>query len=216
MENYIYPDTHEMIDLHDTLEELLSRETYDIGFGLGARVDTDPDLHYLLEVLFTPVEARCAYLDIWGDKEYPDIITDIKNGNFMDISVKEFEEKRAGWVKEIRETEHPMLRIVKAIKYGREVNDWEVKQHLMSLVSRQKDLLVYMDVCGNMIANGFTLTQISKAVPWVELSDIYGLSLMSESPLELTQEEREVVEREYRKTGKPTVLKKVFGEVEQK
>lgn len=216
MENYIYPDTHDMIDLHDTLEKLLSKENYDINFGLGAKVDADPDLHYLLEVLFTPVEGRCACLDIWGAKEYPDIITDLRNGNFMSISMEKFEEKRAGWVKEIRETKHPMLRIAKAIKYGREVNDWEVKQHLMSLVSKQKDLLIYMDVCGNMIDNGFTLTQISKAVPWVELSDIYGLSLMLDLPLDLTQEEREAVEREYRKTGKPAVLKKVFGEVEQK
>lgn len=66
MENYVYPDTHEMFDLHDTLEELISKESYDIGLGLGSRVDSDPDLEYLLEVLFTPVEARCSYLDIWG------------------------------------------------------------------------------------------------------------------------------------------------------
>ena len=111
-----------MIDLHDTLEKLLSKETHDINFGLGAKVDADPDLHYLLEVLFTPVEGRCACLDIWGAKEYPDIITDIKSGNFMDMSVKEFEEKRARWVKEIRETKHPMLRIAKAIKYRKNVH----------------------------------------------------------------------------------------------
>lgn len=48
MENYVYPDTHEMFDLHDTLEELISKESYDIGLGLGSRVDSDPDLEYLL------------------------------------------------------------------------------------------------------------------------------------------------------------------------
>ena len=37
MENYVYPDTHEMFDLHDTLEELISKESYDIGLGLGSR-----------------------------------------------------------------------------------------------------------------------------------------------------------------------------------
>ena len=94
MENYVYPDTHEMFDLHDTLEELISKESYDIGLGLGSRVDSDPDLEYLLEVLFTPAEARCSYLDIWGSKKYPDIITDIKDGKFMDMSMEEFEEKR--------------------------------------------------------------------------------------------------------------------------
>ena len=50
MENYVYPDTHEMFDLHDTLEELISKESYDIGLELGSRVDADPDLEYLLEV----------------------------------------------------------------------------------------------------------------------------------------------------------------------
>lgn len=110
------PDTHEMFDLYDTLEELISKESHDIGLGLGSRVDADPDLEYLLEVLFTPVEARCSYLDIWGSKKYPDIITDIKDGKFMDMSMEEFEEKREKWVKEIRETDHPMLRIVKAIR----------------------------------------------------------------------------------------------------
>ncbi len=110
------PDTHEMFDLYDILEELISKESHDIGLELGSRVDADPDLEYLLEVLFTPVEARCSYLDIWGTKKYPDIITDIKDGKFMDMSMEEFEEKRKKWVKEIRETAHPMLRIVKAIR----------------------------------------------------------------------------------------------------
>lgn len=110
------PDTHEMFDLYDILEELISKESHDIGLELGSRVDADPDLEYLLKVLFTPVEARCSYLDIWGTKKYPDIITDIKDGKFMDMSMEEFEEKRKKWVKEIRETAHPMLRIVKAIR----------------------------------------------------------------------------------------------------
>ena len=45
-------DTHEMFDLYDTLEELISKESHDIGLGFGSRVDADPDLEYLLEVLF--------------------------------------------------------------------------------------------------------------------------------------------------------------------
>ena len=174
MENYVYPDTHEMFDLHDTLEELISKESYDIGLGLGSRVDSDPDLEYLLEVLFTPVEARCSYLDIWGSKKYPDIITDIKDGKFMDMSMEEFEEKREKWVKEIRDRSSDAS-YCERIKYGREVNDWEIKLHLQNLVSRQKNVLVYMQVCQNMITHGFSLTQISQAVPWVDKSDIYGL-----------------------------------------
>ena len=64
MENYVYPDTHEMFDLHDTLEELISKESYDIGLGLGSRVDSDPDLEYLLEVLFTPISGEARSIQI--------------------------------------------------------------------------------------------------------------------------------------------------------
>lgn len=69
MENYVYPDTHEMFDLHDTLEELISKESYDIGLGLGSRVDSDPDLEYLLEVLFTPVESPLLISGYLGKQE---------------------------------------------------------------------------------------------------------------------------------------------------
>ena len=47
-----------------------------------------------------------------------------------------------------------------------------------------------------MITHGFSLTQISQAVPWVDKSDIYGLSLMLDLSMELTQEERAVVGQE--------------------
>ena len=53
------PDTHEMFDLYDTLEELISKESHDIGLELGSRVDADPDLEYLLEMLFN-APATCG------------------------------------------------------------------------------------------------------------------------------------------------------------
>ena len=64
MENYVYPDTHEMFDLHDTLEELISKESYDIGLGLGSRVDSDPDLEYLLEAV------SYTHLDVYKRQVY--------------------------------------------------------------------------------------------------------------------------------------------------
>ena len=52
---------------------------------------------------------------------------------------------------------------------------------------------------------------IAEIVPRTTKADIYGLSLMIKRPLELTQKEYKAVEKEYRKTGEPAVLKKVFG-----
>ena len=213
-ENYNYPDTHEMLELHDILEELLSKGEYTMRLGEGSKIYADSSLDFLLRVLFTSVSARCAILSLWGSKDYKyeHILEDIQNGTYQSLSVGDFEEKRKEWIEDIRKTEHPMLRIAKAIKYGREVDAWEIKKHFLDLVSKKKGLLVSTEVCGNMIRKGYSLSQIAEIVPWVTKADIYGLSHMLENPIELTEEELREVEAEYKKTGEPAILKGIFGE----
>lgn len=67
-----------------------------------------------------------------------------------------------------------------------------------------------------MIKKGYSLTEIAEIVPRTTKADIYGLSHMIKKPLKLTEKEYKAVETEYRKTGEPAVLKKVFGEPGQK
>lgn len=213
-ENYNYPDTHEMLELHDILEELLSKGEYTMRLGEGSKIYADSSLDFLLRVLFTSVSARCAILSLWGSKDYKyeHILEDIQNGTYQSLSVGDFEEKQKEWIEDIRKTEHPMLRIAKAIKYGREVDAWEIKKHFLDLVAKKKGLLVSTEVCGNMIRKGYSLSQIAEIVPWVTKADIYGLSHMLENPIELTEEELREVEAEYKKTGEPAILKGIFGE----
>ena len=213
-ENYNYPDTHEMLELHDILEELLSKGEYTMRLGEGSKIYADSSLDFLLRVLFTSVSARCAILSLWGSKDYKyeHILEDIQNGTYQSLSVGDFEEKRKEWIEDIRKTELPMLRIAKAIKYGREVDAWEIKKHILDLVAKKKGLLVSTEVCGNMIRKGYSLSQIAEIVPWVSKADIYGLSHMLENPIELTEEELREVEAEYKKTGEPAILKGIFGE----
>ena len=213
-ENYNYPDTHEMLELHDILEELLSKGEYTMRLGEGSKIYADSSLDFLLRVLFTSVSARCAILSLWGSKDYKyeHILEDIQNGTYQSLSVGDFEEKRKEWIEDIRKTEHPMLRIAKAIKYGREVDAWEIKKHFLDLVAKKKGLLVSTEVCGNMIRKGYSLSQIAEIVPWVTKADIYGLSHMLENPIELTEEELREVEAEYKKAGEPAILKGIFGE----
>ena len=213
-ENYNYPDTHEMLELHDILEELLSKGEYTMRLGEGSKIYADSSLDFLLRVLFTSVSARCAILSLWGSKDYKyeHILEDIQNGTYQSLSVGDFEEKRKEWIEDIRKTEHPMLRIAKAIKYGREVDAWEIKKHFLDVVAKKKGLLVSTEVCGNMIRKGYSLSQIAEIVPWVTKADIYGLSHMLENPIELTEEELREVEAEYKKTGEPAILKGIFGE----
>ena len=46
IENYNYPDTHEMFELHDILEELLSKGEYSMRLGEGSKVYADPSLDF--------------------------------------------------------------------------------------------------------------------------------------------------------------------------
>lgn len=200
IENYNYPDTHEMFELHDILEELLSKGEYSMRLGEGAKVYADPSLVFTPGTFYVSACSMC-HLSLWGSKEYEHILEDIQNGTYQSLSVGDFEEKRKEWIEDIKKTEHPMLRIVKAIKYSREVDAWEIKRHFLSLVAKKKGLLISTEVCGNMIRKGYSLSQIAEIVPWVTKADIYGLSHMLENPLELTEEERREVETEYRKTG---------------
>lgn len=217
-ENYFYPDTHEMFELYDVLETLLSKKNANIGLFEGAEVYADPSLDFLIRILFTPVEDRCSYLSMLGgkvNKEYGHTLEDIKAGTYQGLSEDQFEKKRKEWIEDIRKTEQPMLRILKAIKYGREVETWETKKHFLDLIAKQKGLLTSTEVCSNMIRKGYSLSQIAEIVPWVTKADIYGLSHMIHKPMELTKEDLWEVELEYRKTGEPAVLKKIFGEPDQ-
>lgn len=93
-ENYFYPDTHEMFELYDVLEGLLSGKNADIGVFEGAEVSADPSLDFLMRILFTPVEDRCSYLSILGDKvnkEYGHTLKILKLGlirAFLRINLK--------------------------------------------------------------------------------------------------------------------------------
>ena len=71
---------------------------------------------------------------------------------------------------------------------------------------------ISIDVCSNMFNSGkYTLTEMKSVLPWLQLSDIYGLAKMLEKEIPIT-EELEMVKFEYNKSGKPAVLKEMFGE----
>lgn len=118
-ENNIYPDTDEMMELHDLLEEMLSEEKFSMNALEGATVSADPSPDYLLRVLCTPVLDRCFCLTMWGDRSYEHILHDIKDGTYQGLTMDVFDKKRLEWVKEIKNTEDPLLRVDKALRYAR-------------------------------------------------------------------------------------------------
>lgn len=208
-EDYIYQDIHSMINLHDTLEELLSKRST-IGFWSGSQVYTNPSPDLLMRILFTPVNERCIYLKLGEDESYKDILKDVENGTYQNFSIKEFEKKRKEWINDILKTENPILRISKAIQYGRKVNTWETQKHFLDLVSDNKGTLMHLNICFNMIKKGYSLSQIAEIITDVGKADIYAVSILLKMPLELSPSEYKEVEKEYRKTGRPPELKEIF------
>lgn len=75
---------------------------------------------------------------MWGDRSYEHILHDIKDGTYQGLTMDVFEKKRLEWVKEIKNTEDPILRVEKALRYAREVEVWETKKHFLDLVAKDK------------------------------------------------------------------------------
>lgn len=136
----------------------------------------DPSPDYLLRVLCTPVLVA-ALSDHVGGRSYEHILHDIKDGTYQGLTMDVFEKKRLEWVKEIKNTEDPILRVEKALRYAREVEVWETKKHFLDLVAKDKTTMVCAEVCSNMIKKGYSLTEIAEIVPRTTKADIYGFPL---------------------------------------
>ena len=83
-ENYNYPDTHEMLELHDILEELLSKGEYTMRLGEGSKIYADSSLDFLLAgTFYVQCSARCAFYRFGEAKIISNehILEDIQNGN---------------------------------------------------------------------------------------------------------------------------------------
>ena len=141
-ENYVYMDADEMTELQDMLDDMLSEESFSMNALDGATVYADPSPDYLLRVLCTPVLDRCFCLTMWGDRSYEHILHDIKDGTYQGLTMDVFEKKRLEWVKGIKNTEDPILRVEKALRYAREVEVWETKKHFLDLVAKDKTTMV--------------------------------------------------------------------------
>lgn len=76
--------------------------------------------------------------------------------------------------------------------------------------------IISTEVCSNMFKQGFTLEQISKSMPWLDKTDIYGLSvLLNDKSVSATEEEIEDIKWTFRRTRRPKDLGKIFNTPEE-
>lgn len=169
------------------------------------------DKESLLSTLFQPVEHRVLWLS--ANKYYDNASLDSIDEKYLGKSVEDMELVRQRYIAELKKIDDDISRVEEALKYAQEINEWEVMYHFLQSMKVPLRTAVSMDVCCNIFKCGMnlSLTDIKTILPWLEKSDIYGYSIMLNMPIQLTDQEKDEIRKEYMDTGTPKVLEKIFG-----
>lgn len=113
----------------------------------------------------------------------------------------------------IKAATDPLEKISIFYQEGRKLVE-EIKAFdLLNCASETCRSLLSAEICGNAFKQGvLSITQIQELMPWLKISDIYGLSKMLKYDITITDQELEIAKEEYLATGEPKVLKDLFGE----
>lgn len=166
----------------------------------------------LLRLLVETMLIQQHYFWLGLECEHPDFILDVKNGTWKFLSADEWEEIRELIIKKIRKEANPQKRLA----YFREcVPKLERAEYLIEIIRKVKleyRSLLSIDICDNMFKNGkYSVSDIKEIMPWMSLSDIYGLSKMMSYDIALSEEEYSIIKKEVRKTCQPKVLREQFA-----
>lgn len=204
-------DINETKQLMNALSRLGGKDNI---YELEHRLERDEE-DELLEVMSKPVSIQMWSRFYAREKNYATSSYDINKRRYKGRDEDALETYRLEGLRKITEETDPLKKLDIFYECARELQDSIKMLDFLEYVSSETRTLVSIDVCSNMFDAGkYTLTEINANLPWLQISDIYGLSKMLEKDIPITEEELEVVKAEYHKSGKPTVLKKLFGEPE--
>lgn len=202
-------DLQKVIELNNLLEQLISGDEKPNLRGLN-----DPDFYYddeaLLDILFAPIEQRMCRLN---NHFYKTLDLDIARVELGNESFENYEKKRLEYIDDIRTTTNTIERLQKAIQYAHDINEWEIFYNLIDNLKSEMRMVVSMDVCYKLFKKRASMKEIIELMPWLDICDIYGLSIKQNMPIDLTDEERDAICQNYMQTGRPEILKEVFGEL---
>ena len=179
-------------------------------FEYGFERDEEDEL---LEVM-----SKSVGIQMWSrfhsrEENYATSSYDINKRRYKGRDEEALETYRLETLRKITEEFDPLKKLAIFYECARELKESIKMLDFLEYVSSETRTLVSIDVCSNMFDAGkYTLTEINAILPWLQISDIYGLSKMLEKDIPITEEELEMVKAEYHKSGKPTVLKELFGE----
>ena len=204
-------DINETKQLMNALSRLGGKDNI---YELEHRLERDEE-EELLEVMSKPVSIQMWSRFHAREKNYATSSYDINKRRYKGRDEDALETYRSEGLRKITEETDPLKKLDIFYECARELQDSIKMLDFLEYVSSETRTLVSIDVCSNMFDAGkYTLTEINAILPWLQISDIYGLSKMLEKDIPITEEELEVVKAEYHKSGKPTVLNKLFGEPE--
>ena len=181
-------------------------------FEYGFERDEEDEL---LEVM-----SKSVGIQMWSrfhsrEENYATSSYDINKRRYKGRDEEALETYRLETLRKITEEIDPLKKLAIFYECARELKESIKMLDFLEYVSSETRTLVSIDVCSNIFDAGkYTLTEINAILPWLQISDIYGLSKMLEKDIPITEEELEMVKAEYHKSGKPTVLKELFGEPE--
>lgn len=183
-------------------------DVYDFEDGFERNADDE-----LINVMSKPVSIQMWTRFHHRKQNYDMSGYDINNGLYKGRDEDALEEYRLEGLRKITEETDPLKKLDIFYEYARELQESMKMLDFQDYVSNEIRPLISAEVCSNMFDAGkYTLTEINAVLPWLQLSDIYGLSKIMNKDIPITEEELEVVKAEYHESGKPTVLKKMFGE----
>lgn len=179
-------------------------------FEYGFERDEEDEL---LEVMSKSVGIQMWYRFYSREKNYATSSYDINKRRYKGRDEDALETYRLDALRKITEENDPLKKLAIFYECARELKESIKMLDFLEYVSSETRTLVSIDVCSNMFDAGkYTLTEINAILPWLQINDIYGLSKMLKKNISITEKELEKVKAEYHKSGKPTILKEMFGE----
>ncbi len=177
------------------------------------KVPDDCEQDRLFDAMFKEVWKQKWQRRTRRDAIYGDIVSDLRNGTFLQKDEDAYEKYRLEGIEKIKQENDPIKKVEIFEEYAEELYDNLRLWDLMEFTSNQTRVLIAIEVCGKLFENNkLSLTEIHEVVPWQNISDIYGLSIMLGHEVKITDEELEQIKEEYMKTGEPALLKDRFGE----
>lgn len=191
------------------LNQLNDREwLYDVDGFLE-----DDEIRELIDVFSKSVGIQMWALSKRRDKNYQTSSYDISKSRYKGYDEEKLEKYRLNALQKIEDEADPFKKVDLFLEYGRTLKENMEMLDFLTYIANEKQTLTSMEVCSNMFAaKKYSLTDIQSILPWLKISDIYGLSIMLNQEMPITEEELEQIKEEYYSTGKPNVLKSRFGE----